>query len=109
MTKLGGSFAGLTMSHAIRTGSQATQVAVGVGSGITQTINNKKQADLQHNNADLALNKADMAALQSIIDRLKEELSHLSESHQQVMELIFQMINAKGDMLHNLAGRPHTV
>ncbi|AJJ04943.1 protein yopB (plasmid) [Yersinia pseudotuberculosis IP 32953] len=109
VTKLGGSFAGLTMSHAIRTGSQATQVAVGVGSGITQTINNKKQADLQHNNADLALNKADMAALQSIIDRLKEELSHLSESHQQVMELIFQMINAKGDMLHNLAGRPHTV
>lgn len=43
------------------------------------------------------------------MDKLKEALSQMTESFQQVMEMIFQMITAKGAMLNSLASRPTAI
>ena len=47
--------------------------------------------------------------MQGVIDKLKEAIAQMIEAFQQTMEMIFQMLNAKGDMMNNLARRPAAI
>jgi len=96
-------------AKAVKIGTQVSDLAVDVGSGISKSVDSAQQAALQNKQADLVENRQAMTALQGVLDKLKEALSQMTEAFQQVMEMIFQMITAKGAMLNNLASRPAAI
>ncbi|MBW3776940.1 type III secretion system translocon subunit AopB [Aeromonas veronii] len=93
----------------LKVGTQAADVLVDVGSGVTKSVQSTKESESLDAQADLALSKSEMTELQGVIDKLKEAIAQMLEAFQQTMEMIFQMINAKGDMMNNLARRPAAI
>ncbi|EKP0280209.1 type III secretion system translocon subunit AopB [Aeromonas bestiarum] len=106
--KLGGNSAS-TMAKIAKTGTQTADLIVDVGNGVTKTVDNAYQAKSQHKQADLLENRQEMTAMQGVIDKLKEAIAQMIEAFQQTMEMIFLMLNAKGDMMNNLARRPAAI
>ena len=104
-----GSSAASTTAKAVKFGSQTADIIVDVGGGVSKSVDSGQQAALQNKQADLVENRQAMTALQGVLDKLKEALTQMTEVFQQVMEMIFQMITAKGVMLNNLASRPAAI
>nr|WP_275056063.1 type III secretion system translocon subunit SctE [Aeromonas allosaccharophila] len=107
-TRLGGSTAS-TIAKVAKVGTQAADMIVDVGSGVTKVVDNAYQAKSLDKQAELLENRQEMTALQGAIDKLKEAIAQIIEAFQQTMEMIFQMLNAKGDMMNNLARRPAAI
>ncbi|MEH8182737.1 type III secretion system translocon subunit SctE [Aeromonas allosaccharophila] len=107
-TRLGGSTAS-TIAKVAKVGTQAADMIVDVGSGVTKVVDNAYQAKSLDKQAELLENRQEMTALQGVIDKLKEAIAQIIEAFQQTMEMIFQMLNAKGDMMNNLARRPAAI
>nr|WP_269429588.1 type III secretion system translocon subunit SctE [Aeromonas allosaccharophila] len=107
-TKLGGSTAS-TIAKVAKVGTQTADMIVDVGSGVTKVVDNAYQAKSLGKQAELLENRQEMTALQGVIDKLKEAIAQMIEAFQQTMEMIFQMLNAKGDMMNNLARRPAAI
>lgn len=106
--KVAGNAASTTAKMA-KIGTQTADIIVDVGNGVTKTVDSANQAKLQLKQADLLENRQEMTALQGVIDKLKEAIAQMIEAFQQTMEMIFQMLNAKGDMMNNLARRPAAI
>ena len=104
-----GTVASLSMSHGAKLGVQVADVTLDVANGASQAVNNSYQAHAALRQADVLENRAELTAFQAVIDILREELTRMVEAFTQVMEQIFQMINAKGDLLHNLSSRPAAI
>jgi hypothetical protein len=98
-----------TAAKVLKAGTQATDVLVDVSGGVTKTVQSVKEYASLNAQADLALNKSEMTQLQGVIDKLKEAIAQMIEAFQQTMEMIFQIINARGDMMNNLARRPAAI
>lgn len=98
-----------TTQKIVKTATGVTDLALNIGQGVSSTVNSALQADLQNKQADLVENRQDLTALQAVMDKLKEALSQMTEAFQHIMEMIFQMITAKGTMLQNLASRPSAI
>ncbi|MDM5130231.1 type III secretion system translocon subunit AopB [Aeromonas piscicola] len=98
-----------TAAKVLKAGTQATDVLVDVSGGVTKTVQSVKESASLNAQADLALNKSEMTQLQGVIDKLKEAIAQMIEAFQQTMEMIFQIINARGDMMNNLARRPAAI
>ncbi|MEL7594181.1 type III secretion system translocon subunit AopB [Aeromonas veronii] len=86
-----------------------TDILIDVSSGVTKSVQSAKESESLDAQADLALSKSEMTELQGVIDKLKEAIAQMIEAFQQTMEMIFQIINAKGDMMNNLARRPTAI
>ncbi|MGN4980709.1 type III secretion system translocon subunit AopB [Aeromonas dhakensis] len=106
--KVAGNAASTTAKMA-KIGIQTADIIVDVGNGVTKTVDSANQAKLLLKQADLLENRQEMTALQGVIDKLKEAIAQMIEAFQQTMEMIFQMLNAKGDMMNNLARRPAAI
>lgn len=106
--KVAGNAASTTAKMA-KIGTQTADIIVDVGNGVTKTVDSANQAKLQLKQADLLENRQEMTALQGVIDKLKEAIAQMIEAFQQTMEMIFQMLNAKGDMMNSLARRPAAI
>ncbi|QWZ65554.1 type III secretion system translocon subunit AopB [Aeromonas sp. FDAARGOS 1417] len=89
--------------------TQGADILIDVSSGVAKTVQSAKESESLDAQADLALSKIEMTELQGVIDKLKEAIAQMIEAFQQTMEMIFQMINAKGDMMNNLARRPAAI
>ncbi|MFM5363111.1 type III secretion system translocon subunit AopB [Aeromonas veronii] len=89
--------------------TQGADILIDVSSGVAKTVQSAKESESLDAQADLALSKSEMTELQGVIDKLKEAIAQMIEAFQQTMEMIFQMINAKGDMMNNLASRPAAI
>ena len=89
--------------------TQGADILIDVSSGVAKTVQSAKESESLDAQADLALSKSEMTELQGVIDKLKEAIAQMLEAFQQTMEMIFQMINAKGDMMNNLARRPAAI
>ncbi|MEK9496503.1 type III secretion system translocon subunit SctE [Photorhabdus sp. P32] len=98
-----------TMTHSLKVGMQVSDIVVDVANGTAQTTNAAFQSKAANRQADVQLSRSELTAFQAVMDKLKEELSQLVESFQHVMEMIFQMLNARGDMINNLASRPQEI
>ncbi|QXF34969.1 hypothetical protein CE143_18735 [Photorhabdus luminescens] len=98
-----------TMARSLKVGMQASDLVVDVANGAAQTVNTAFQSKAANRQADVQLSRSELTAFQAVMDRLKEELSQMVESFQHVMEMIFQMLNARGDMINNLASRPQEI
>ncbi|EQC01010.1 type III secretion system translocon subunit SctE [Photorhabdus temperata] len=97
------------MARSVKVGMQVSDVVVDLANGGAQTANSALQAKSANRQADVQLSRSELTAFQAVMDKLKEELSQMVESFQHVMEMVFQMLNAKGDMINNLASRPHEI
>jgi len=104
-----GNVASQSISHGAKLGVQISDVTLDVANGVTQTTHSALQAKAADKQADALEARSELTQFQAVLDKLKEELSRMVESFLQVMELIFQMINAKGDSLHNLSSRPAAI
>jgi len=104
-----GNVASQSISHGAKLGVQISDVTLDVANGVTQTTHSALQAKAADKQADALEARSELTQFQTVLDKLKEELSRMVESFLQVMELIFQMINAKGDSLHNLSSRPAAI
>ena len=104
-----GSSAATTFAKTVKFGTQTAELVLDVGNGVSKTVDSSMQADAQIKQANLLENRQVMTDLQGVMDKLKEALSQMTESFQQVMEMIFQMITAKGAMLNGLASRPTAI
>lgn len=104
-----GTTAATTSTKAVKVGTQTTDLVLDVSNGVTNTVDSANQASLQNKQADLVENRQAMTALEGVLDKLKEALSQMTEAFQQAMEMIFQMITAKGAMFNNLASRPAAI
>lgn len=93
----------------VKTATGVTDLALNIGQGTASTVDSSLKADLQNKQADLVENRQDLTTLQAVMDKLKEALSQMTESFQHIMEMIFQMITAKGTMLQNIASRPSAI
>ena len=112
VTEFGGKFgtvASLSMSHGAKLGVQVADVTLDVANSASQAFNNGYQAQAALRQADVLENRAELTAFQAVMDTLREELTRMVEAFTKVMEQIFQMINAKGDLLHNLSSRPAAI
>lgn len=89
--------------------TQATDLIIDVSSGAAKSAQSAKESESLNAQADLAMSKSEMTELQGVIDKLKEAIAQMIEAFQQTMEMIFQLINAKGDMMNNLARRPAAI
>ncbi|MFM5566321.1 type III secretion system translocon subunit AopB [Aeromonas veronii] len=89
--------------------TQGADILIDVSSGVAKTVQSAKESESLDAQADLALSKSEMTELQGVIDKLKEAIAQMIEAFQQTMEMIFLMINAKGDMMNNLARRPAAI
>lgn len=98
-----------TAQKIVKTTTGVSDLALNIGQGVTSTVHSSLQVDLQNKQADLVENRQDLTTLQAVMDKLKEALSQMTESFQHIMEMIFQMITAKGAMLNNLASRPSAI
>ncbi|NHB87056.1 type III secretion system translocon subunit SctE [Photorhabdus tasmaniensis] len=98
-----------TMSRSVKVGILVSEVAVNLANGAAQTANSAFQAKSTNRQADVQLSRSELTAFQAVMDKLKEELSQMVESFQHVMEMVFKMLNARGDMMNNLASRPHEI
>ncbi|KHE15954.1 hypothetical protein OI71_06455 [Aeromonas hydrophila] len=98
-----------TTQEVVKVATGMADLALNIGQGITSTVNSSFQADLQNTQADLVENRQGLTTLQAVMDKLKEALSQMTESFQHIMEMIFQMITAKGTMLQNIASRPSAI
>lgn len=105
----GANTATTTATKVLKVGTQATDLAINIGNGVTKTVDNTNQAKLKAKQADQLESRQELTALEAVMDKLKEALSQMTEAFQQVMEMIFQMITAKGAMLNNLASRPAAI
>ncbi|MGL5324792.1 MAG: type III secretion system translocon subunit SctE [Aeromonas sp.] len=105
----GANTATTTATKVLKVGTQATDLAINIGNGVTKTVDNVNQAKLKAKQADQLESRQELTALEAVMDKLKEALSQMTEAFQQVMEMIFQMITAKGSMLNNLASRPAAI
>lgn len=104
-----GSSAASTVAKTVKFGTQTADLVLDVGNGVSKTVDSAQQANVQNKQADLLENRQAMTLLQGVMEKLKETLSQMTEAFQQVMEMIFQMITAKGTMLNNLASRPAAI
>ncbi|WP_347902473.1 type III secretion system translocon subunit SctE [Pseudomonas purpurea] len=104
-----GNVASQSISHGAKLGVQISDVTLDVANGVAQTTHSALQAKAADKQADALEARSQLTQFQTVLDKLKEELSRMVESFLQVMELIFQMINAKGDSLHNLSSRPAAI
>jgi hypothetical protein len=112
VTELGakfGSAASQSISHGVKLGGQISGVTLDVANGFAQTTNSVLQAKAADKQADVLEERSELTQFQNVLGKLKEELSRMVESFLQIMELISQMINAKGDSLHNLSSRPAAI
>ncbi|CAJ1878744.1 Protein YopB [Aeromonas jandaei] len=98
-----------TTQKVVKTATGVTDLVVNIGQGTANTVDRSLKADLQNKQADLLENRQDLTTLQAVMDKLKETLSQMTESFQHIMEMIFQMITAKGTMLQNIASRPSAI
>ncbi|TDB51415.1 type III secretion system translocon subunit SctE [Photorhabdus luminescens] len=98
-----------TVARSVKVSVQVSDMVVDVANGAAQTTNAAFQSKAANRQADVQLSRSELTAFQAVMDRLKEELSQLVESFQHVMEMIFQMLNARGDMINNLASRPQGI
>ncbi|MBS9436611.1 hypothetical protein EAE91_05300 [Photorhabdus noenieputensis] len=98
-----------TAARSLKVGMQVSDLVVDVANGAAQTTNAAFQSKAANRQADVQLSRSELTAFQAVMDRLKEELSQMVESFQHVMEMIFQMLNARGDMINNLASRPQEI
>jgi hypothetical protein len=112
VTELGakfGSAASQSISHGVKLGGQISGVTLDVANGFAQTTNSVLHAKAADKQADVLEERSELTQFQNVLGKLKEELSRMVESFLQIMELISQMINAKGDSLHNLSSRPAAI
>uniref|UniRef100_UPI0036D9B5F3 type III secretion system translocon subunit SctE n=1 Tax=Photorhabdus sp. RM322S TaxID=3342825 RepID=UPI0036D9B5F3 len=98
-----------TVSRSVKVGIQVSDVVVDLANGGAQAANFAFQSKAANRQADVQLSRSELTAFQAVMDKLKEELSQMVESFQHVMEMVFQMLNARGDMMNNLASRPHGI
>ncbi|MDB6368549.1 type III secretion system translocon subunit SctE [Photorhabdus bodei] len=98
-----------TLSRGVKVGMQVSDMTVDLANGAAQTTNAAFQSKAANRQADVQLSRSELTVFQAVMDRLKEELSQMVESFQHVMEMIFQMLNARGDMINNLARRPQEI
>ncbi len=103
------SMAANTTARSLKLAVQVSDMTVDFANGTAQTVNTAFQSKAANRQADVQLSRSELTAFQAVMDRLKEELSQMVESFQHVMEMIFQMLNARGDMINNLASRPQEI
>ncbi|KOY60729.1 type III secretion system translocon subunit SctE [Photorhabdus heterorhabditis] len=98
-----------TLSRSVKVGIQVSDMTVNFANGAVQTANSAFQSKAANRQVDVLLSRSELTAFQAVMDRLKEELSQMVESFQHVMEMVSQMLNARGEMMNNLASRPREI
>ncbi|OCQ54621.1 Secretion system effector C (SseC) like family protein [Photorhabdus australis subsp. thailandensis] len=98
-----------TAARGMKVATQVSDTAVDLANGAAQTANAAFQSKAANRQADVQLSRSELTTFQALMDKLKGDLFQMVESFQHVMELIFQMLNAKGDMINNLASRPQEI
>ncbi|WP_281188943.1 type III secretion system translocon subunit SctE [Vibrio harveyi] len=104
-----GSKAATTTAKGIRFTAETVDLASSVGKGAADSVNSNNKAKVAKINAELTELKADKALTQAVMDRLKEEIAKLLEGFQEMMNIIMQMIQAKGETMQAVMSRPATV
>jgi hypothetical protein len=98
-----------TTMKAVKLGTQAVDVVLDVSNGVAKTVDSTNQSKLQDKQADLIENRQEMTALEQMLEKLREALSQMTEAFQNILEMIFNMVTAKGAMLNNLSSRPAAI
>ncbi|MGR2934404.1 type III secretion system translocon subunit SctE [Vibrio vulnificus] len=98
-----------TTAKMIRYAAETTDLVVNIGKGVADSVNSKNKANVSEINADIAKLKSEKVFTQSVIDKLKEEIAKLLEGFQEMMNVIMQMIQAKGETMQAVMSRPATV
>jgi hypothetical protein len=98
-----------TTAKMIRYAAETTDLVVNIGKGVADAVNSKNKANVSEINADIAKLKSEKVFTQSVIDKLKEEIAKLLEGFQEMMNVIMQMIQAKGETMQAVMSRPATV
>ncbi|WP_325894644.1 type III secretion system translocon subunit SctE [Grimontia sp. NTOU-MAR1] len=104
-----GSKATTTTAKAIRYGAETVDITVNAGKGATDSVHTANNAHSTEIQADITDLRAKMMLSQAVIDKLKQEISKLMEGFQELMNVIMQMIQAKGETMQTLTNRPATV
>ncbi|MGR3136724.1 type III secretion system translocon subunit SctE [Vibrio vulnificus] len=104
-----GSKAATTTAKGIRFAAESFDLVSNVGKGSADSIHSNNKAKVTEINADLKQLKAEKVLTQSVIDKLKEEIAKLLEGFQEMMNVIMQMIQAKGETMQAVMSRPATV
>ncbi|MFN1600490.1 type III secretion system translocon subunit SctE [Vibrio harveyi] len=104
-----GSKAATMTTRVINLTTESIDVAINTGKGITDSINSKKSANVATIQAEITNLKSSMTLSQAVLDKLKEEIAKLMEDFQELMSVIMQMIQAKGETMQAVMSRPATV
>ena len=89
--------------------AETVDTAANIGSSAADIANGVNQSKVANIQADLADIRAEMTLDQSVIDKLKEEIENILQGFQELMEIIMQMIQAKGETMQTVLNRPATV
>ncbi|KZX69170.1 translocator protein PopB [Vibrio sp. HI00D65] len=104
-----GSKATTTTAKAIRFGAEGADITVNVGKAATDSVHGTNNARLTNIQADITELRAEMTLSQAVLDKLKQEISKLMEGFQELMNVIMQMVLAKGETMKTLTNRPTNV
>ncbi|GAW47206.1 type III secretion system translocon subunit SctE (plasmid) [Photobacterium damselae subsp. piscicida] len=104
-----GSTAATTTAKAFRFGTEAVDIITSASKGTTDAVLSARKANTAQIQAEITEQKAAMAFSQAVLDKLKEEIAKLIEDFQELMSVIMQMIQAKGETLQAVMSRPATV
>lgn len=104
-----GSSAATTTAKAFRFGTEAVDIIISASKGTTDAVHSARKANTAQIQAEITEQKAAMVFSQAVLDKLKEEIAKLIEDFQELMSVIVQMIQAKGETLQAVMSRPATV
>ncbi|MET2952792.1 type III secretion system translocon subunit SctE [Vibrio harveyi] len=103
------STAATTTAKAFRFGTEVVDIITSVSKGTTDAVLSARKANTAQIQMEITEQKAAMAFSQAVIDKLKEEIAKLMEDFQELMSVIMQMIQAKGETMQAVMSRPATV
>ncbi|CAH1200153.1 Type III secretion host injection protein (YopB) [Vibrio harveyi] len=104
-----GSKSATTVAKGVRFAAESVDLATNIGKGAADSVNSNDKAKVIEIDADLARIKAERVLTQAAIDKLKDEISKLMDGFQELMSVIMQMIQAKGETMQAVMSRPATV
>lgn len=104
-----GSKAATTTAKATRFGAETVDLTINVGKGTTDSVHAANNAHVTEIQADITDLRANMTLSQAVIDKLKEEIGKMMADFQEIMSVIMQMVQAKGETTQAVMNRPATV
>ncbi|EDP58943.1 type III secretion system translocon subunit SctE [Vibrio sp. AND4] len=111
MTKVAdmGSKTATTMAKSIRYSAETVDLTTNIGQGTSQAVHSSHNANVTKIRADIEGLRAETTLSEAVIDKLKEEIAKLMSDFQELMSVIMQMIQAKGETMKVVMSRPATI